>query len=82
MKDYKRFTRPAPLYLDWGELLTGDFFLDHRFTSFGFCNSLVDFHGGVFLHISGDVRVDIQRCAGGCMPDDGGQRFEIHTMLQ
>ena len=75
-------SRSAPLCFDRGELLTADYFFDLRFGSVCFCDSLVDFHGGAFLHLSGDMRVDIQRCAGGCMPYDGGQGFEIHAMFQ
>ena len=42
----------------------------------------VDADGGLLPHVVGDMGVDIQRGAAGHMADDGGQRLDVHPMLQ
>ena len=53
-----------------------------EFRRFCFPNTLVNFSGGLLLHIISDVCVDIQRSGTGDVPDDGGQSLYIHPMLQ
>ena len=45
-------------------------------------DALVNISSRVPLHLAGDMGIDVQRGGGGDMPDDGGQGFHIHTVLQ
>ena len=53
-----------------------------RFPHLRFRNTPVDADRSVFLHLTGDMGVDIQRGLGGYMTDDGGEGLHIHAMLQ
>ena len=56
--------------------------LVRRHGSVSLADLTVDLYRRLLLHGVGDMGVDVQRRCGRCVPDDGGQRLDIHPMLQ
>ena len=77
--------RPAVGRTVGGELYWRSSFLPLRFILLLYLHpgdALVNISSRVPLHLAGDMGIDVQRGGGGDMPDDGGQGFHIHTVLQ
>ena len=72
----------APFRLIWYEGFPFIGFLLQFLGQLSLGDALVDADRRILLHLISDVGVDVQGSPGGDVPNDGGQRFDVHAVFQ